>query len=82
MVRVKIPIDELQHAVRAKGFRVYLNPYQMQQYISRVYWRKDGKFIAIGWRVVSDSYLVRQGYIFDIVVLDSELGRPLETSGN
>jgi len=82
MVRVKIPLAELQEAVRAKGFFVFLNPYQMQDYITRVYWRKEGKFIPIGWRVISDSYFKRQGVIFDLVFLDSELGRPLEISGN
>jgi len=73
MSRAKIPIYRLEQAVRAKGIRVTLNRWQKSELATRVYWRKDGKFIPIGWRVKSDAAIEGKGYIFDLVFLDSEL---------
>jgi len=73
MGRAKIPIHELEQAVRSRGIRITLNRWQISELVTRVYWRKDGKFVAIGWRVTSDAAYKNQGHIFDLVFLDSEL---------
>jgi len=67
MAKIKAPRHRINRILHGRGKKSYWYASQ----IKRIYIRKDGKFVAIGWKIVDGSY---ENKTIDIV-LDEDIGQ-------
>lgn len=67
MAKIKAPQHRINQILHGRGRKAYWWASQ----IKRIYVREDGKFVAIGWKIVDDSY---EAKTIDIV-LDEDIGQ-------